>query len=400
MINDELVKKADEKFSTPFYLYDKAEIVAHVEKLKSTIFESAQLFYSMKANPEKLIIKCLLEQGCGVEVASLGEMKLAIEAGCNPVNIIFTGPGKEIDELEKAIEIGIYCINIENILEIDIISSIAARLQKDVNIGIRINPQNGTTGKISMNGVTQFGIGTAQVGEAIEHARKSDYVHLIGFQIYAGTQILNSDVISENVEQMIDIVFEMVDKYNLSIKYLNFGGGFGVPYFFNDKELDMKILHTNLQTIYEKCPKLAEVNRIVFESGRYIVAEAGVFVVKILYEKVVRGSKFLICDGGSNFHSAAAFLGRFVRNNFPMHSISDKTEEEKVTIVGNLCTPSDVIGQNVTIKKAVVGDLIVVEKSGAYGLSFSPSGFLRHRLPVEIMYDNGMFLELGKGDKV
>ncbi len=397
MISDELIKVASEQFRTPFYLYNKAEIIAHAKILKGTIFESAQLFFSMKANPEKMIIKCLLEQGCGVEVASLGELKLAIEAGCNPYNIIFTGPGKEKDELEMAIETGIYCINIENILEIEIISEIASRLKKDVNIAIRINPQSRTTGKISMNGVTQFGIGPAQVGEAIEHARKSDYVHLIGFQIYAGTQILNSDVISENVEQMIDIVFEMVDKYNLSIKYLNFGGGFGVPYFSNDKELDMKMLHANLQAIYEKCPKLAEVNRIVFESGRYILAEAGVFVVKVLYEKVVCGSKFLICDGGSNFHSSAAFLGRFVRNNFPMHSISDETEEEKVTIVGNLCTPSDVIGQNVTIKKVVVGDLIVVEKSGAYGLSFSPSGFLRHRLPVEIMYDNGIFLELGKG---
>ena len=323
MISDQLVKEASEQFRTPFYLYDKAEIVAHVEKIKSTIFESAQLFYSMKANPEKAVIKCLLAQGCGVEVASFGELKIALEAGCNPYNIIFTGPGKEIDELELAIELGIYCINIENIHEIEIISEIATRLQKNVNIGIRINPHNLTIGKISMVGVTQFGIGPEQVGEAFEHAGRSDYVHVIGFQVYAGTQILNSDVISETVEQTIDIAFAMMDKFNISIKYLNFGGGFGVPYFLNDLELDMDKLRVNLEAIYRKYPKLAKVDRIVFESGRYLLAEAGVFVVKILYEKTVCGNKFLICDGGSNFHSSAAFLGRFVRNNFPIHSISD-----------------------------------------------------------------------------
>lgn len=391
-----MVKRAREKFRTPFYLYDKAEIIAHANLLKRTIFEGAQLFFSMKANPRKKIIQCLLEQGCGVEVASSSELQMAIKAGCDPQNIVFTGPGKELDELEMAIEAGIFCINVENILEIEMLSEIVAKRQKNVNIGIRINFQNRIAGKISMSGVTQFGILPAQVEEAIKCARKSKYVHVIGFQVYAGTQILDSDVISENVVQTIERVFEMKDKYDLSIRYLNFGGGFGVPYFLNDTELNMEKLRLDLKAIYDKYSQLASVNRIVFESGRYVLAEAGIFVVKILYKKEVCDKKFLICDGGSNFHSSAAFLGRFVRNNFPMHSISDYIEEEKVTIVGNLCTPTDVIGQDVTMKKAEVGDLIVVEKSGAYGLTFSPLRFLNHRLPAEIMYDNGQFIEVGE----
>lgn len=348
----------------------------------------------MKANPRREIIECLLEQGCGVEVASANELKMAITVGCDPQNIVFTGPGKGIDELEMAVEAGIFCTNVESILEIERLIEIADKRRKSINIGIRVNLQNRIAGRISMSGVTQFGIIPTQVEEAIKCARKSDYIHVIGFQVYAGTQILDSNAISENVEQTIECVFKMIDDYDLIIRYLNFGGGFGIPYFSNDVALDMDRLRVEMKAIYEKYPRLAKVERIVFESGRFILAEAGVFVVKILYKKEVCDKKFLICDGGSNFHSSAAFLGRFVRNNFPMHSISDSMEDEKVTIVGNLCTPTDVIGQDVTIRKAEVEDLIVVEKSGAYGLTFSPLCFLSHRLPIEIMYDNGQYIKL------
>lgn len=396
MINDEIIKIAGSRFRTPFYIYDKAEIIAHANMIKDIIFKNAQLFFSMKANPEKEIIKCLLEQGCGVEVASLGELNKAIEAGCLPNNLIFTGPGKEYDELETAIKVGIYCINIENLLELEIISEIATKLQRDVNVGIRVNLQSRKSGKISMNGVTQFGIGEDQVGDAIAIAKENSFIHVIGFQVYSGTQILDADVLTENVKQIIDVVFELAHSYEIKIKYLNLGGGFGVPYFPNDTELDIKKLKEELLVLYEKNPQLADVERIIFESGRFILAEAGSFVVKVLYEKVVKDSKFVICDGGSNFHSSAAFLGRFVRNNFPIHSISEGLEE-KVTIVGKLCTPTDVIGQNVLISKVDVGNLIVIEKSGAYGLSFSPLSFLSHRLPSQIMYDNGQFIDMGKG---
>lgn len=393
MISDEIIKKTSEEFRTPFYLYDKEEIVTHAQEINKVIFNNAQLFFSMKANPEDMIIRCLLEQGCGVEVASLGELNKAIEAGCEPNNIIFSGPGKEIDELEMAIKIGIYCINIENILEINLISELATKLQKEVNIGIRVNLQSRISGKISMNGVTQFGIGIDQVEDALVCIKKNKLIKMIGFQVYSGTQILDADVLTENVEQIINMALEFVKKYSIKLKYLNFGGGFGVPYFANDMNLDMGKLRKNLQALYEKYPQVENVERIVFESGRYILAEAGVFVIKVLYEKIVDGCKFLICDGGSNFHSSAAFLGRFVRNNFPMHSISNR-DKEKVTIVGNLCTPTDVIGQNVIINQANVGDLIVVEKSGAYGVSFSPYGFLNHRLPSQIMYQEGKFIEM------
>lgn len=395
MINDQIIKRACDQFRTPLYVYDENEIQKNANLLKNTVFAHAKLFFSMKANSSKEIMKFLLNLRLGIEVASKGEMLYALEIGYEPKNLIFTGPGKEYDELECAIEKGIYCINIENISEIEMICDIASKKQQKINIAFRINPYTRTTGKFSMAGVTQFGIGAAQVEEALNCVGENEYVHVIGFQVYMGTEILDASVIKENVEQVAQLGFELADQYGIELQYLNMGGGFGVPYFPNDTSLDMEQLKKELQDVAERYPRLKEIDTLIFESGRFILAEAGVFVIKVLYEKTVRDKKFLICDGGSNFHSSAAFLGRFVRNNFPMHSISTKQmedrSEEVVTIVGNLCTPTDVVGQNVKIAKAEVGDYIVVEKSGAYGLSFSPLKFLKHREPIEVLYSNDEF---------
>ena len=216
--------------------------------------------------------------------------------------------------------------------------------------------------------------------------------------MYMGTQILEAGELLQNVENIILVAFKLADQYDIKISYLNFGGGFGVNYFKNERELNMNEVRRGLDKIYNKYSKLNNVERIIFESGRYVLAEAGFFVTKVLYTKEVEEKKYLICDGGSNFHSSAAFLGRFVRNNFPMHSISKSNNTEVVTIVGNLCTPTDVIGQSVEINCATVNDYIVIEKSGAYGLTYSPHSFLCHRLPKEILYDNNECYEINNCD--
>lgn len=395
MIDDQIIRRACEEFRTPLYLYDENEIQKNANLLKNTVFENAKIFFSMKANPSKEIMKIILKLGFGVEVASMGEMLYALEVGFELKNLIFTGPGKEYDELECAIEKGIYCINIENISEIEMICEIASRKHQEINIAFRINPYTRTAGKFSMAGVTQFGIGADQIATALKCVEQNEFVHMIGFQVYMGTEILDADIIKENVEEIARLGFELADQYGIELQYLNMGGGFGVPYFPNDASLNMEQLRVELQNVAERFPRLKEIDTLVFESGRFILAEAGVFVIKVLYEKTVNDKKFLICDGGSNFHSSAAFLGRFVRNNFPMHSISvnqkEDRPEEVVTIVGNLCTPTDVVGQNVKIARAEVGDYIVVEKSGAYGLSFSPLKFLKHREPMEVVFANDEF---------
>lgn len=387
-MDDFIIKQAYKKYSTPFYLYDKKCIIDHAEKLKCVLFKNADIFFSMKANPLIGIMKIFISMGYGIEVASKGEMVKALKAGCKNSNIIFSGPGKEKREIEYAVDNEIYCINVENLTEIQIIEAIAAQHNKIVNVGLRINPSEKSKGKISMSGDTQFGISIEEINTAVLQVNGCKHLNLIGFQIYMGTQILDAEEIIKNTEKIIEITYRIVNQNNLKIEYINFGGGFGVPYFTNDKILDMDKLKIGLDLLYEKHQELHNIKRIVFESGRFLLAESGCFVTQILYKKKMNNTTYLICDGGSNFHSASAFLGRFIRNNFPMHSITTSDETEIVTVVGNLCTPTDVIGQNVMLNKAAEEDYIVIEKSGAYGLTYSPYGFLGHDIPKEILYDH------------
>lgn len=386
-MEDLIIKEACLKYQTPFYLYDKQCIIDHAKKLKNILFKDVNIFFSMKANPLIGIMKLFISSGFGIEVASKGELIIALSAGCKASNIIFSGPGKEKKEIEYAVDNNIYCINIENIREINMIDSVAAYKNKTVNIGIRINPSVKSKGKISMSGETQFGVSLDNIKYAIEEINKCEHLKLIGFQVYMGTQITDASEIINNTERIIELSFYLSELYKIKLEYINFGGGFGVPYFANEHNLNTDELKQGMQLLYEKYKKLHSIKRLVFESGRFLMAESGVFVTQVLYKKRMGNTNFLICDGGSNFHSASAFLGRFIRNNYPMHSISDSSEKETVTIVGKLCTPTDIIGQNITINKTFEGDYIVIEKSGAYGLTYSPYGFLGHELPREILYD-------------
>lgn len=385
---DLIIKKAIKEYSTPFYLYEKDCIIDHANKLKSVLFENTDICFSMKSNPLIGILKLFVEIGFGIEAASKGELVKALKSGCNASDIIFSSPGKERKEIEFAVENNIFCINIENFTEIKIIEDSAAAQNKKVNVGIRINPGVKSKGKISMSGNTQFGFEINSIEKAIEEIKKSGHLNLIGFQVYMGTQILDAEEIVSNTENIICYSLQLSKDYGINLEYINLGGGFGIPYFPNEHDLDLSALKSGMQAIYEKYPEIHNIKRIVFESGRFLMAEAGVFVTQVLYKKQMGDINYLICDGGSNYHASSAFLGRFVRNNFPMHTISDSNEEEKVTVVGNLCTPTDVIGQNVTMKKAEENDYVVIEKSGAYGLTYSPFGFLGHELPLELLYDN------------
>ncbi len=122
------------------------------------------------------------------------------------------------------------------------------------------------------------------------------------------------------------------------------------------------------------------------------MADSGTFLTTVLYTKHSKGTEYLVCDGGSHFHSSAAFLGRHIRNNFPMQIVGSYSETEReVNVVGPLCTPTDVLGQSVRINGGVVGDILAIQKSGAYGLTHSPIHFLSHETPAEILYDDGHF---------
>lgn len=390
-MEDKLLSDIAEVHGTPLYVFDGECIISSYKRLKNALPRDFEILYSMKSNPLLGICELFRKLGSGIEVASSGEVYTALEAGFMPDKIIFTSPGKTPEELEYAIEMGIYSINIESVEEAKLIDAIAGRKCRNVNISLRVNPDFDFTGSsIKMAGVpTQFGITQVQLDDAFNVIKKLPNVSVIGIHVYMGTQISNAQNILENMDKTIKLALDLAEINDFRLEFLDLGGGFGVPYFKGENALEMQTLQEGLGDIWSRYEHRLAGTRVAVESGRFLMAEAGVYLVKALYTKECKGNKYIICDGGSNQHASSAFLGRHIRNNFPMHVLNKRGADKEVNITGPLCTPTDVIGQRVQTPEIVPGDILAIEKSGAYGLTQSPALFLSHPLPMEVIHYKG-----------
>lgn len=401
-MNDNDFQDLAQKYGTPLYAYDGDKIVSQYQKLKSNLPENIDIFYSMKTNPLLGVCQLFKSLDSSIEVASIGELYTALSAGFKPEQIIFTSPGKAYDELEYAIDNQIYSINIESIEEAVIINKIAAEKNKKVDISIRVNPDfDATCSSIKMSGVpTQFGIDQVLLGKAFETFSQLPNINVIGIHIYLGTQALRADRIIYAIEQIISLALQVSDEYKFPLKFLDMGGGFGIPYFKGDIELDLDAMKAGIAEVWDKYKERLANTRVAVESGRFLMAESAMYLTKILYKKECKGNKYIVCDGGSSQHASSAFLGRHIRNNFPMHVLNKTEGAEEVIVAGPLCTPTDIIGQRVTLPIIETGDIIAIEKSGAYGLTQSPLAFLSHPSPAEVIkFGEKSFVLRNRGKK-
>ncbi|MFF2154427.1 type III PLP-dependent enzyme [Paenibacillus chitinolyticus] len=399
MINDDQILEASKNNETPFYLYDGIRLQETYNMLRKSFHPSLDIFLSLKANNNVSIAKLFKDWGAGIEVASKGELYLALQSGFKPENIIFSGPGKRERDITEALNSDIYSIIAESMKEVEQIIDICKRLNKKARIGLRVNPDfimAKTT--IKMGGVPrQFGIDESEVWSTIELIlnQKSEHVEFYGIHIYMGTQILSENQIIENISYTLNLARKINKQYQISCPFVNIGGGFGIAYFTNEEDIDIKkiinLINEKITGFIEDYPS----TRIIFESGRYLLAKSGNYISKIVYVKESKGEKFVIIDGGMNHHAASTFRGRYVRNNYPIklikQNLSDHVEMETeiVNIVGPLCTPEDCVGRSVPLPVAEIGDLVCINNSGAYGLSYSPVFFLGHSMPAELLLMNG-----------
>lgn len=391
MIADSRIVDIATQYGTPLYIYDRSVIKENIESLRTSLYPGATLCYAMKCNPLMGICEVFRNEGLSIEVASAGEMNVALGAGYDGCDITFTSPGKTHEEIEFAIKNNVKLINIETMREAHIVDEIAGALGRIQKIGIRVNPSVCfSNAKIKMSGVSsQFGIEEEDLNDAFfEELKSLRNIEIAGIQVYMGTQMLLSTDILKNTEYIIELGIRLSSEYGFTLKYLNCGGGFGVKYFKNETELDMDALKDGMSELHKRFGDKLTGTEVIFESGRFLMATAGVMATKVLYTKESKGMKYVICDGGSNIHSSAAFLGRFVRNNFPMHTIPDTEDKQVTTICGPLCTSLDVIGQKVEVSSSLAeNDMVVIEMSGAYGYTYSPNRFLSHESPAEVLSD-------------
>lgn len=389
-MEDKILENIAALYGTPLYVYDTEKIISQYNILKNSLPDDFGIFYSMKANPLVGMCQLFKKLGSGIEVASAGELYTAFAAGFTPDKIIFISPGKTCYELEYAIETGIFCINIESVEEAALINELASQKGKTVNVSIRINPDFNVAGScIKTAGVpTQFGIDQIETEIALELMASLPNINVLGVHIYTGTQALDAQKLVLGMEQIIKLSLDLSEKCSFDLKFLNLGGGFGIPYFKDDTPLDIDTFKKDFSLMWNRYKNKLSGTRLFVESGRFLVAEAGTYLTSILYKKESKGKIYLVCDGGSNQHASSAYQGR-AHKNFPMHLLNKTGEQEQVNVVGPLCTPNDLIGQNVVLPEAVPGDILAIDNSGAYGSTQSPGLFLSHPMAAEVQYYKG-----------
>lgn len=375
--------------STPFFAYDRGLLTARVALLRSTLPAGIELGYAVKANPMPAVVQHLSGLVDAFDVASSQEMRTALNTPMPANRVSFAGPGKTPVELAQAVAAGI-TIEMESETEAARVIAAGERLGIRPRVAIRINPDFAIRGSgMRMGGgPQQFGVDSERVPAFLKELARAD-VDFLGFHIFAGSQNLRADILCEAQRKTVDLALRLAGDAPTPVRYLNVGGGFGIPYFDRDQPLDLPVIGDNLAELLAGSirPNLPDA-RVVVELGRYVVGECGVYVTRIVDRKESRGKVFLVVDGGLHHQLAASGnFGQVIRRNYPLaigNRIDDRATET-ATIVGCLCTPLDVLGDNVVLPAVDVGDLVVVFQAGAYGLTASPTAFLSHPAPAEVL---------------
>jgi len=382
--------------STPCYIYNGDLLVNQIRRVRQALGPETALYYSLKANPSLGLCQIIAREGVGAEVASIGELILARESGFPAGATIFAGPGKTDAELELSAKLGIHAVNVESIGELGRLSGAANRLGTTARVGLRINPVAQVKGaQMRMGGGPhQFGIDEEQLAEVVEKSEVYPSLKVVGLHVYAGTQMFDVAALAAHCQHVVDLALRLADLLGRPLEMIDLGGGFGVPYFENSPEFDLQEFSASYREVVRRCkddPRLAPA-QLIIELGRYLVAEAGVYVTRVVDVKCSRGKTFVVTDGGMNHHiMATGNFGQVFRKPYPVALLNrrDGPGEEPVTIVGPCCTPLDVIAQNVPFPIVQVGDLIGIFYSGAYGYSASSLAFLSHPTPPEVLVWQG-----------
>ena len=373
---------------TPFYAYDRRLLRERVAELRSVLPASIALHYAMKANPLPALVCFMAGLVDGVDVASAGELKIALDAGAAPADISFAGPGKTEAELRQSVAARVL-VNVESLREVRLLEHIANELGLPARVALRVNPDfelKGSGMKMG-GGAKQFGVDVEQV-PAVMSAIVNAGLAFEGFHLFAGSQNLRAESICEAQLKSYELALRLAELAPGPVRFLNLGGGFGIPYFPGEQRLDLAPIAANLEHIAQRARTDLPQASLVLELGRYLVGEAGVYVTRILDRKLSRGQVFLIADGGLHHHlSASGNFGQVIRKNYPVviGTRMGSTDGEQASIVGPLCTPLDLLADRMTLAAAQPGDLAVIFQSGAYGASASPQGFLGHPSCTEVL---------------
>jgi diaminopimelate decarboxylase len=372
---------------TPFYAYDRGLLTQRIAQLRAILPSSVKLHYAIKANPMPAVVCHLAKLVDGLDVASGEELTMALNTGVAAQEISFAGPGKQRAELRQALAAGVL-INVESLREIRELAPLSAELGVPARVAVRVNPsfELKLSGMKMGGGPKQFGIDAECVPDALAEIGKLGLA-FEGFHIFSGSQNLRPEAICDAQNKALDLAAELAAFAPSPVRMLNLGGGFGIPYFPGDQALDLAPIGANLQALARVALARLPQAELTLELGRYLVGEAGIYVCRVVDIKVSRGQTFIVVDGGLHHHLAASGnFGQVIRKNYPV-IIGNRADQTGplASVVGPLCTPLDLLADNLPLGHAQPGDLVVVFQSGAYGPSASPQRFLSHPECAEVL---------------
>jgi diaminopimelate decarboxylase len=369
----------DEAGGTPLFVYSADLIRQRVTALREAMPRQLRIHYAVKANPFGPLLALMADLVDGFDIASAGELELALQAGQVPGRISFAGPGKRDAELEAAIGHGV-TLNLESEAEARRALAIADRLGVTPQLAIRVNPDfelRGSGMKMG-GGAKPFGLDQMRVPTLAREVIAAGAAWR-GLHIFTGSQALDAAAIIETQGNVLDLAARLTAEIGAALPHLNMGGGFGIPYFHGDQPLDVSAVGSALAERFTRLPGELEGTEFAIELGRYLVGEAGVYLARIVDRKESHGQVFLVTDGGLHHQLAASGnFGTVVRRNYPAAIATRYGAEpvEEANVVGCLCTPLDRLADQALLPRAEVGDLVAIFCAGAYGASASPSAFL------------------------
>ena len=365
--------------TTPCYLYDRGRLARRAGGLRALLPQNVHLHYAMKANPMPALVCHMAGLVDGLDVASAGELRLALDAGMAPEHISFAGPGKSEAELRQAVAAGIL-VNLESFREVALLARASKRMGVPARVAVRVNLpfELKASGMKMSGGARQFGVDAEAVPALLREIGAAGLA-FEGFHMFAGSQNLRHAAIVEAQARCYEQALEWQDLLPAPVRSLNLGGGFGIPYTPGEAPLDLEPVMANLATLSQRLDSDFPGAHIVIELGRYLVGEAGIYVCRVVDRKISRGQVFLVVDGGMHHHLAASGnFGQVIRRNYPVEVNGGEQAREVASVVGPLCTPMDLLADRMELAQAQPGDLVVVFQSGAYGRSASPRAFLGH----------------------
>jgi len=374
-------KSLANKYGTPLYIYDFDYLQARYLSLKEA-FEGQKsiIAYAIKANSNLSVIKRLASLGAGADCVSIGEVRRALKAGVDKYKIIFSGVGKQDHEIQEALESEILFINLESEAEMKQVESIAKELDKEARISIRVNPNiDAKTHPYIATGLheSKFGVEIDMAKRMYIYAKNSPHLNPIGIHFHIGSQLTQLEPIREACTIVADLT-RSLRAIDVDIKFFDIGGGIGVQYS-DETTIDPKAYASAIK----EATKGLDVT-IMCEPGRYIVANSGYFLTKVLYEKQNPTHRFVIVDGAMNDLIRPSLYGAYHK----IEAVEIVGEESPANVVGPVCESGDFFGKGVYLPPLAPNDLLVIHSAGAYGFTMSSNYNTRNK-SAEIALEEG-----------